>query len=479
MKYIWPCAALLVLVTACSPKTTEVAIPPLSPETPDPPIRERLTSCTVFDDLSRSDRDQAETSYVLYRDFLKAGDLDEAILHWRRAYRLAPGSNGRVKYQYDDGVKIFEQLHSQATDATLKASYVDTIMMIYDKREECFGDPSYVAGRKAFDYYYKYPYEGTSDETFALFKKALQGQGADVDYFVINPFTKMLFDSIVEEQISNAEALPLAKQLTATIKKGKATCEGSLCDAWTTIDEYASARLDALEGVDGFYDCAYYTDKYYSQYESDADNCETIELAYRRMLRGDCPIDHPELTAVKTAKDEKCYTPPPPPGNLRQGFDCYTSGDYRCAVEKFEAFIKSTDDVEKKAKYLLTIAKIYYGDIRDFPTSRKYARQAAELKPNWGEPYILIGKLYASSGPLCGPGTGWDSQVVTWVAIDKFRYAKKIDSSVASEANKWINEYRKYMPSGEDIFVRTNINEGDSYRVGCWINETTTVRKAP
>lgn len=470
---------LVISITACSTKTSvDITAPPQVPTPPTPPI-ERSTPCTTFADLTSSERDQAETAYVLYKDFLKADDLTQAYRQWQRAYQLAPGSNGRVKYQYEDGVIIYEKLYNKSQDNALKERYIDTIMMIYDKRVECFGDQAYIDGRKAFDYYYKYTDEVSQDEIFNLFKSAAGSKGIDMDYFIVNPFTKMLHDRIIEDKISHSEALPHAKTIIKAIEKGKANCKGSLCDAWKTIDDYASARLVALEGVDGFYDCEYYTDRYYTAYEADPDNCEVIELAYRRMLRGGCLADDPNLISVKTSKDEKCYTPPPPPGNLRQGFDCYSSGDYRCAVEKFLAYVDATDDTEKKAKYLLTVAKIYYGDIRDFPSSRKYARQAAALKPNWGDPYLLIGKLYASSGPLCGPGTGWDSQVVTWPAIDMFTKAKKVDPSVAAEANKWIREYQQYMPSKGDIFQRTNLTMGGPFKVGCWINETTTIRAAP
>ena len=128
-----------------------------------------------------------------------------------------------------------------------------------------------------------------------------------------------------------------------------------------------------------------------------------------------------------------------------------------------------------KAKYNLLIAKIYYGDLKNFSKSRSKALEAASQKSNWGEPYILIGKLYASSGTLCGPGTGWDSQIVTWPAIDKFEYAKKIDPSVTTEANKWINRYWQYMPKKEDLFFRS-LTAGSSFKVRCWINETTTIR---
>ena len=124
----------------------------------------------------------------------------------------------------------------------------------------------------------------------------------------------------------------------------------------------------------------------------------------------------------------------------------------------------------------MLIAKIYYGDIKNFPKSRKYALESAKQNPSSGEPYLIIGKLYASSGPLCGPGTGWDSQVVTWPAIDMWDRAKK-DPAVAAEAKKLIATYKQYMPKKEDIFQRS-INAGDSFTVGCWIQAKTKVRTA-
>lgn len=347
-------------------------------------------------------------------------------------------------------------------------------MMIYDKRVECFGDVATIKGRKAFDLYYNFYELADQDEIYTLFTEAVMAKGEKADYFVINPFSKILHDRVVEGKTSKEEGLTLAKTLSKAIAYGQANC-GNKCSAWEIIASYAPNRLESLEGVDGFYDCEYYTDTYYGQFVSQPDNCEIVELAYRRMLRGGCDPNDPKLIEVKAAKDNNCYTPPPPPGPLKQAYDAYTSGDYRRAVELFDSFVQKTDDIEKKAKYTLLIAKIYYGDIKNYAQARNYALAAVKYKDNWGEPYILIGKLYASSGPLCGPGRGWDSQVVTWPAIDKFQYAKKIDPSVAAEANKWINTYSKYMPNREDIFLR-GIKEGSSYTVGCWINEKTTVR---
>ena len=76
---------------------------------------------------------------------------------------------------------------------------------------------------------------------------------------------------------------------------------------------------------------------------------------------------------------------------------------------------------------------------------------------------------------MCGPGTGWDSQIVVWPAIDKWNYAKKIDPSVSGEANKLIGQYARFMPSKEDLFFRS-LESGQAFRVGCWIQENTKIR---
>jgi hypothetical protein len=115
--------------------------------------------------------------------------------------------------------------------------------------------------------------------------------------------------------------------------------------------------------------------------------------------------------------------------------------------------------------------------LKNFSQSRAYALKAAEVRPDWGEPYIVIGRLYASSGPLCGPGRGWDSQIVVWPAIDAWNQAKAVDPSVRDEANKWINRYAQFMPTKEDVFIR-NLQAGQSFYVGCWIQRSTRIRTA-
>jgi tetratricopeptide (TPR) repeat protein len=160
---------------------------------------------------------------------------------------------------------------------------------------------------------------------------------------------------------------------------------------------------------------------------------------------------------------------------LKVAYNLLKEGAFKKAIDAFIEAEVLEETEEDKSKVNFIISKIYYAHLKNFPQARKYALKAAKQRPNWGEPYLLIGRLYASSGPLCGPGTGWDSQIVVWPALDKWNYAKTIDPSVSKEANKLIGQYARFMPSKEDLFFRT-LQNGQSFRVGCWIQENTKIR---
>lgn len=467
---------ILVSINSCSPKAVEVVNENSnSTEIPIKQIPEN--PCLTFDELTGSDRDEVETAYVLYKDLVKENKFEEAFSYWKVAYYGAPAANGKVKYQFDDGVKIFTHFYQNANSETEKLMYIDSVMSVYDKRMECFGDEAYTQGRKGFDYYYTFPESVPDSSIYLLFKKNIDAKGKRADYFIINPMTKLLIDGVVDGYISKEEGQKYAKLILEGVDYGLANCKKQYCDAWETIASYAPVRLESLEGIDGFYDCSYYANKYYPRFESDPTNCEVVEEVYRSMLRGNCSEKDERLAQLKQKMATDCYKAPPAPGKLRQGFDAYNVGKYNEAIIHFDDYINSISDTGKQFKYNMLIAKIYYRDVKNYPKSRIYALKAAELDNTSGAPYMLIGKLYASSGPLCGPGTGFDSQVVTWVAVDKFKKAKSIDPAVANEANKLINQYSQYMPSKEDIFVR-RIKAGSTYKVKCWINESTKVRTA-
>ena len=147
--------------------------------------------------------------------------------------------------------------------------------------------------------------------------------------------------------------------------------------------------------------------------------------------------------------------------------------NYSAAVDYFNQSIEMTEDESIKATYYLKLAYAYQMT-KSYSKARSAATSAAELKPEWGEPYIIIGDIYASSASSCG-SSSLEQRSVYWVAVDAYRKAKSIDNLLAEKANKRISTWSKQFPSKEDC-IWEDLEEGSSYKVGCWISRSTKVR---
>ena len=473
-RILLPVTLITFFLFGCTPKVaedlqkTEEAVTE-KPVTPKPD--KKLSPCPKFTDAPNPD--EAETNYVLYRDFLRAKDWDQAFDYWQKVYEVAPAADGERNTLLADGIRFYEHFIRQSTDEDKKQEYIDEIFTLYDKIDECYPQGGFIAGRKAFDYYYKYPELKTKEEIYAMFKASIDTDGEKTNDFVINPFTSLLVQLYFDEKISMEEAQTYQQKVRDILAYGLRECEGVGCDRWKIVESYAPVRLEAFETAKGFYDCDYYMDKFYPDFEAAPTDCDVIRTVFSRLNWGGCSKDDERFKAIIRAGNENCVEA----SNLKLAYDALRNGEYNKSIELFEKAAGEEEDNAQKAKIKLTVAKVYYSHLRNFSKARQYARESANFNPNVGEPYLLIGRLYASSGPLCGPGTGWDSQIVVWPAIDKWQQAKRVDPSAAAEANRLIGTYRQYMPKKEDIFQRS-LKAGSSFRVNCWIQENTTIRTA-
>jgi tetratricopeptide (TPR) repeat protein len=151
--------------------------------------------------------------------------------------------------------------------------------------------------------------------------------------------------------------------------------------------------------------------------------------------------------------------------------DTINNDDYLTAIEYFKEAISLYDNNEQKAIAYFSLANIYYA-MNNYPEARNTAYEALKLKPDYAQVYVLIGDLYAGSSSRCSGGDAL-LNATSWAALDKYNKALSMDPSLENIiADKKSN--LRY-PSQNEKFIR-GLNTGDSYRVGCWINESTTVR---
>ena len=152
---------------------------------------------------------------------------------------------------------------------------------------------------------------------------------------------------------------------------------------------------------------------------------------------------------------------------------CMEKKKYSEAVDYYNQAIEMAQDETNLAAYYYQLSYALRMN-RSYSAARSAALKSADLNPESGKPYMMIGDIYLASANSCG-SSRLEIGAVYWAAVDMFMKAKKIDDLLTELANKRISKYSKYFPSKEDCFFE-NIQEGDSYRVKCWIDRSTRVR---
>ena len=147
-------------------------------------------------------------------------------------------------------------------------------------------------------------------------------------------------------------------------------------------------------------------------------------------------------------------------------------GDMGKSIEYFDQAIELDTVAESKADYCYKAAVILNSD-RQLSKAKSYVTRAISLNGNKGAYHILLANIYAAA-------PRWNDEPLLdrckyFVVLDRLYQAKRVDESVAEEANKMIAAYSTHTPTKEDLFMLGK-KEGDRVHVGGIINETTTIR---
>ena len=214
--------------------------------------------------------------------------------------------------------------------------------------------------------------------------------------------------------------------------------------------------------------CSVLEKVYAKKLEANRDNIAVVKKIVTTMNKNNC-ISSPVFSEALEILHRQ--EPGAQSAYMMGNFSIMHNKDYDKAIEYYKQAIDLFETNEQKVDpyYMLGLAYMGKGNYQE---ARAAALNAIKIKPNCGKAYILIGDLYASSGSRCSGGDEVPG-AYAWAAADKYARAAAVDPSVADDANA----KRAKLPgvSGEEKFKR-GLKSGDPYRVGCWIQESTTVR---
>jgi tetratricopeptide (TPR) repeat protein len=396
--------------------------------------------------------DRAQEAYTLYREFMKQGNYKGALPYLKTLIDLAPGARQTT---YVDGVYIYKDLLSKSTDAAQKQEYVNTILKMYDGRIRCFG-AGY--GRKAYDMYSLTP--ANVSGTLKAFDTALEKEGDKIEDLLLFPYMITVEKSLIKGELDTIAMVNRYMKVVELVERNAASNKAA---------KYNAALAQITERMGPFLSCEVIKPILRKQYDANPNDTVVIGKLFKQFYSLRCTSDPLFLEVA-----EKLLLQKPSESIYRiLYYSANNDGKYDEAMTYANKALELASDNESKAKYHLEIAKIQQRN-GDFSSARASAIKSVQLKPS-GNPYLLIGDLYRASGKLCSSGAGFESQVIVWVALDMYEKAKSIDPSVTAEANKKITDAKQDMPAKGECFFR-NLKDGDAFKVGCWINETTIVR---
>ncbi len=439
-------------------------------------------------------QEEAENAHVLYRDFLKAKDYEQAYTYWKTAYELAPAADGKRASHYKDGRQILLEFFKKETDEARKKELAEQILKLYDEQIACYGDEALLLGRKAYDMFYhlRTPYA----QVLKTLDAAVEKGGNNSEYIIFDPYARIL---VYEYQNGRMDA-ERARQI---ILKLNEIADYNIANN-QQYGSYFQQAKEAMEAVIApvepeIFDCAYYKKKFEPQFRANPEDYEMLKQFYNRLVKQGCDDSDPLVAEIKAqyekvvaevnAKRLAEFHAKNPGAHAKylyeQGKELEEQGQGGEAMAKYKEALAKYDEAIEKAKaeggddgqfalYYFAKASIEGRKLKHFSKARDLAYKAAKLKSNWGAPYMLIGDLYAMSANSCG-SDAYERGLVILAAIDKYAYAKSIDPEVAEEAGKKIARYSSHKPDQNEAFMR-GVQAGQKAKIKCWIGETVTVR---
>ncbi len=404
---------------------------------------------------------KAEESKVLYEDAKNNKQYKQALAPMNWLLTNVPNFHSSL---YIHAADIYDELASSEKDPARKKVYVDSLMIVYDLRMKNCGDDPVVLNRKALSFL-KFNINTQPEEALKILDETFKRNGNNVmDGTLVPYFQTVRLNALKFKNISDAQILERYDKLNEIIdsKIQKAQSEGKPVDKYKKYKDDIDAILITMVKVD----CDFVRTNLAPKFKQNPNDIALAKKIFSFMLQGKCTDDPLWLQAAETVHKDPSGTKDC--GLAKNLGIIYLSKD---ETDKAETYFKEAQgictDAKDKAEVML-----YMGSVAakkgNKSGARELYRQAANTNSEIAkEAYEKIGDLYWNSRGECEKKVNQaDDRLIFLLAADYYQRAgngKKV--AMAKEA----------FPSKEEIFL-VNYQPGDSKKVECWINETTTIR---
>ncbi len=400
---------------------------------------------------------------ILNSNFLKEScdnrDYNAAAHYLKELIDACPAASENT---YVRGAVVYKNKINRAKSMAEKNIYVDSLLLMYDLRNQYFGDhakrgSAYILDRKAREYLTYRPNDRAGIRE--AFRTAIEAGGAATDPETVVAY----FSNLCEDYKNTDEVMP--DEIIAEYDR-----LAPIFVANPEAAEYKS-QFDAAFGLSGAASCENLESLFKSKLAAAPDDEALLAQAVALMSRAKCDGDFyfsiaEKYYAVKPSSETAMF--------LAQAFQ--NKGDYAKATTYLnEALVSEEDPAEREMLYVrIALINLVANDVQ---AAAAAARQARDLNPEDGVPYYVLAQCYAVSAAHCG---GFAGQTTFWAAYDTMAKAIELlpkDSEYLDSARTSLGAFRSRFPTSEECFFN-ELKEGARYTVSCGTaaGVATTVR---
>lgn len=428
----------------------------------------------------------------IFSSYAKNKKYDEAYEPWMKVRNKCPKFNRNI---YVAGEKILEHKIKNSTGAE-QLAFIKDLITVYEKHNEFYAS-KFPTGKMAYEIgnlSYKYRKElGLSDEQlYELFDKGykqdlknFKDAKALYTYFSLKVDiydkgakstndAQDLFDKYddVNDKIET-EVGKASEGLNKLIQKEEAGT--ALTSKEKTYKRFYEQTLNAYDQISGSMDtkignranCEVLIPLYQKNFEENKNDAKWLQRAMNKMGQKECTDDpmFEKLVAQKNNLEPDANTSyylgllNEKKGNTSEAEKYYNQAESleTNPIKKWGYVFKRAEKAKKKGAY---------------GKARQLYREALQLNPSNGTPYLRIATMYASSANSCGDSV-FNKRAVYWLAAAEARKAGKVDGRLKKSAAQYAANYEAKAPDKSMIFSAGN--SGQSIKIGCWIGASVRV----
>ena len=401
-----------------------------------------------------------------YKDYFKQKSYNEALPNWREAFKRCPPTANQTMLV--DGTTLMRKLISQnSKNPVYREKLVDSLMMIHDIRIANY--PKYaVTARNNKGLDLANYVQNDPERLYKEYGEIIAGNKTKTKPTIL----LFYFDSAVElyknGNLNEEEIIGVYEgcmELLSNMDPKDAADKEMVDDMKVKIEELFASNNIA--------DCDKLIELYTPKFEADPQNIELAEKIVRFMSAADGCTDNALFISAATS----IHKSNPTHASAYTLYKLNASTGKSAEAVKYlqEAIDREDSDAAQDAEYYYELA-VYNFKCGNNLAAEQAAKKVIPLATTSeikGKTYMLIGTIWG--GVRCD-GNDIAKRAPYWVAVDYFERAKAADPELAAEANKRINEYKKYYPLTADAFM-FGVNDGETYQVSCGgFKANTTVR---